>query len=59
MNKAAIFMAVGFEEIEAVSTIDVLRRGGIEVDLISVSGSEEVKGSHDISVRCDLLFLQR
>lgn len=56
MSKAAIFLASGFEEIEAVATIDVLRRGGIEVDVISVSGSHEVEGSHGISVKCDLLF---
>lgn len=56
MSKIAIFMAVGFEEIEAISTIDVLRRGGMEVDLISVSGNEDVEGGHGISVKCNRQF---
>ena len=56
MSKIAVFMAVGFEEIEAVSTIDVLRRGGLEVDMISVSGSELVEGAHGIIMKCDRLF---
>lgn len=56
MNKIAVFMAVGFEEIEAVGSVDVLRRGGMEVDLISVSGNLDVEGAHGISIKCDLLF---
>lgn len=56
MSRIAIFMAVGFEEIEAISTIDVLRRGGMEVELISVSGNEDVEGGHGISVKCSRLF---
>lgn len=56
MNKAAIFLAAGFEEIELVATVDVLRRGGVDLDIISVSGSHEVEGSHGISLRGELLF---
>ena len=56
MSKIAIFLAVGFEEIEAVSTIDVLRRGGMVVDMISVSGNLDVEGAHGISLKCDRLF---
>lgn len=56
MHKIAIFLATGFEEIEAVSTIDVLRRGGMEVDVVSVSGNLDVVGAHEISVKCDQLF---
>lgn len=56
MGKIAVFLAVGFEEIEAISTIDVLRRGGMEVDLISVSGNMDVEGSHGITIRCELLY---
>lgn len=56
MSKIAIFLAVGFEEIEAISTIDVLRRGGVTVDLISVSGNLDVEGGHGITTRCDRLF---
>lgn len=56
MSKIAVFLAVGFEEIEAVSTIDVLRRGGMDVDMISVSGNLDVVGGHEISVKCERLF---
>lgn len=56
MSKAAIFMATGFEEIEAISIIDVLRRGGMELDIISVSGMEYIEGAHGIVVKSDELF---
>lgn len=56
MRKAAIFLATGFEEIEAITIIDVLRRGGVHLDIISVSGNEYVEGAHQITVKSDLLF---
>jgi len=56
MNKAAIFLATGFEEIEAISMIDVLRRGGLDLDIVSVSGMEFVEGAHGITVKSDALF---
>lgn len=54
--KAAIFLAAGFEEIEAISIIDVLRRGGVDVNVISCSGMEDVSGAHGIVVKSDDLF---
>lgn len=54
--KVAVFLADGFEEIEAISIIDVLRRGEVEVDTISISGQPEVKGGHDIIVQADQVF---
>lgn len=56
MGKAAIFLATGFEEIEAVSIIDVLKRGEVEIDIVSVSGNELVEGSHGIAIKSDQLF---
>lgn len=56
MGKAALFLATGFEEIEAVSTIDVLRRGGIDLNIVSVSGMDFVEGAHNIAVKSDALF---
>ena len=47
-----MFFADGFEEVEAIATLDVIRRGGIEIKSVGV-GSEIVKGSHNISVKCD------
>ncbi len=56
MVKAAVFFATGFEEIEAIGIVDTLRRGGLETDMISVSGNTDVEGGHGITVRCDLNF---
>ncbi len=54
--KIAVPLAEGFEEIEAVSIIDVLRRAGLEVTVVSVSGNREVNGSHNIKIIADKLF---
>jgi len=58
MKKAFIFLAEGFEEVEAVGTIDVLRRGGIETIIISLSEDYEysVPGAHRIEIGADELF---
>ncbi len=58
MGKAALFLATGFEEIEAIGIIDVLRRGGLDLVTISVSGMEDVEGSHGVIVKSDALFFQ-
>lgn len=55
MATALVLLADGFEEIEAVTIIDVLRRGDVAVTTASLSG-QQVKGSHDISVRSDTLL---
>ena len=55
-TKVAVHLAEGFEEIEAVSIIDVLRRAGIETRVVSVTGKKEVTGSHHIQVTADVLF---
>jgi len=46
-------LADGFEEVEAVSIIDVLRRAGIPVIVASVSGAESVRGAHGLDVGTD------
>lgn len=55
MATALVLLAEGFEEIEAVTIIDVLRRGEVAVTTASVSG-KHVKGSHDIVVEADTLY---
>lgn len=51
-----VFLADGFEEIEAIATIDLLRRAGVEVCTVSVSEREYVNGAHGITVKADSLF---
>lgn len=56
MKKIAVHLAEGFEEIEAISIIDVLRRAAFEVNIVSVTGNFIVTGSHNIKVMADALF---
>ena len=51
MRKIAVFLAEGYEEIEALTVVDICRRGGLEVDMVSVAGDKQVKGSHGIFCR--------
>lgn len=48
-----VFLANGFEEVEALTAVDVLRRGGVRVVMVSVSPDEIIQGAHGISVLCD------
>lgn len=56
MSLVYTFLAEGFEEIEALTVVDILRRARIEAKTVSISGKYEVKGSHNIEVKTDLLF---
>ncbi|MDA3846992.1 MAG: DJ-1/PfpI family protein [Vallitaleaceae bacterium] len=56
--KAALFLAKGFEEIEAVSIVDILRRGGMDISMVSVAGNEQVEGAHGIVVTADYNFYE-
>ncbi len=51
-----IFLDNGFEEIEAITTIDLLRRANIPLTTVSVTGSELVTGAHNIAVQADALI---
>ena len=51
-----VFLADGFEEVEAVTPVDILRRGGVEVKTCSIMpGRREVQGAHGLTLRADLL----
>ncbi len=54
-KRAAIFLAPGFEEIEALTVVDVLRRVKIEIDMISIDAIS-VTGSHGITITADRLI---
>lgn len=48
MKKAFVFLAEGVEEIEAIGTIDVLRRGGIDTTMVTITGDYCITGAHEI-----------
>ena len=54
MAKVAVILAQGFEEIEALTVVDVLRRANIFCDMVGLE--EQVTGSHDIQVKADRVF---
>ena len=56
MATALVLMAPGFEEIEALSVVDVLRRGGVKTTMASISGALDVAGAHSIVVKADALL---
>lgn len=56
MAKVLVPLAKGFEDIEAVAIVDVLRRGGVEVVTASMSAAREVESSHGIVIAAEALF---
>ena len=56
MKDSFVFLADGFEEIEAISVIDILRRAGMPVKTVSISASLQVKGAHGVTVVADVLY---
>ena len=56
MSKVCVFFGTGFEEIEALTVVDILRRAGIETDMVSVMDQRTVMGSHQIPVVIDKLL---
>jgi 4-methyl-5(b-hydroxyethyl)-thiazole monophosphate biosynthesis len=54
--KVYLHLADGFEEIEAISVVDILRRADIDITTVSVTGKREVVGAHKIPVIADVLF---
>ena len=56
MAKALIPLADGFEDIEAISIVDVLRRGGVEVVTASIHDRRAVRSAHGVRMEADALF---
>ena len=55
-TKVYLFLADGFETIEALAVVDILRRGGIEVKTVSIMGRELVESAQKVTVKADELF---
>ena len=58
MAQALIFLATGYEEVEMLTVVDLLRRSKISIDMVSVTGSLEVTSSHNVTIKADKLFEQ-
>lgn len=56
MAKVYEFLANGFEEIEGLAPVDILRRGGVDIKTVSITGKREVETSHGITVLADMTF---
>lgn len=56
MAKTAIFLAEGMEEIEGLTVVDLLRRAGISIEMVSLNGDKMVMGSHGIRMEADTIF---
>ena len=56
MKTAAVFLIDGFEETEALTTVDILRRGGGVATTVSLTGRQEVVSKNKIPVRSDAMF---
>lgn len=56
MKTIYVFLAEGFEEIEALTPVDVLRRAGLPVKTVSVTGVQAVAGAHGVPVVADVMF---
>ena len=55
-DKVYIFIADGFEEIEGLTVVDILRRAGVDIQMVSIMGTRQITGSHGIRLETDLVF---
>ena len=58
MSKVYVFLAEGFEEIEGLTVVDILRRAGVETEMVSIGEKKSVTGSHGITVEAALMFAE-
>ena len=55
-KQVCVFLADGFEEIEGLTVVDLLRRAGVHVTTVSITGEHTIHGAHGIDVQADKLF---
>ena len=56
MKTSFLFLAEGFEEMEAIATIDIMRRAGFNLTTVSISSNLDVAGAHGVTIKADSLF---
>lgn len=56
MSEVYLFLTTGFEEIEALATADILRRAGVVLQTVSLTGEKTVEAAHGVRVLADTLF---
>lgn len=56
MDRVYLFLAEGFEDIEALAVVDILRRGNVPVQTVSITDTLSVKSAHGVSVQADILL---
>lgn len=56
MSKVYVFLADGFEDIEGLTVVDLMRRAAIDVKTVSIKDTDEVTTSHDIILKTDMIF---
>lgn len=54
-----LFLADGFEELEAITVLDIIRRARLPIATVSITANRHVIGSHGISVKADMLFRKK
>ena len=56
MRSVYVFCADGFEEVEGLTAVDLLRRAGVSVTMVSIMGRTKITGARNISVNTDILI---
>ncbi len=56
MKKVYIFLGDGFETVEALMSVDVLRRGGVDVETVSIMKDIKVLSSHNVEIKADIML---
>lgn len=51
-----VFLATGFEDIEAIAPVDIMRRAGLEVQTVSITGERVVTSAHGVGITSDILL---
>lgn len=54
--RAGVFFGERFEEVEALTVVDFLKRAGMDVEMVSVSHTHHVRGSHGIEIKTDFAY---